>query len=171
MNQKDILPSNEHREFLRAEELYLSDYIKFADQKAAFLFAFTLATLGFLFSHEQYSDLFRLGLKVWGLDHPFCLLSSFLLLLALVASMLVFTPRLTSSPKSLIYWEGVAQFKDEVEYKRAIEALSSDGISQQVARHCWELATIATAKYRFLKIAFWTAPFGGVLGVFLSVIR
>jgi hypothetical protein len=68
--EKLLLPP-EHASFLRSEESYLSEFIRFADQKAGALFAFSLAILGSLFSRDEYSDVIRAAALVRSYKVPY----------------------------------------------------------------------------------------------------
>jgi len=163
--------SDSHVAFLRSEQGYLSEHIRMADQKATAMLAISLGALGYLFSKGRYADIFRLHPAQWALTHPLELVSVLLLLIGLGTALLVLLPRFRKSPNGLIFWEAVARHGSGQNYLTAVSALSSSQLAEHICDHCMAAANVASHKYRLLRVCFWTAPFGALLGVMTTLFR
>lgn len=158
-----------HWNFLANEQRYLSEYIRFADQKAAFIFAFSLASMGFLHKMGAYKELFSDPIT-WAKTSLLCAGSSSLLLIAATLSFSVLLPRLRSSKKmGLVFWENVAMHKTPDTYSGALFAASSQTLLSEMAEHCFYLCLICLRKYNVIRVAVWVAPAGALLGL-LSIL-
>jgi hypothetical protein len=166
----DILSVEGEWDFLQSEQKYLSDYIRFADQKAGFTLTFSLATLGFLFSHQQYAELFG-GLGSWSGRNPHSALATLLLLAACALSLLALVPRLWShETKGLVFWQEVAAYNSPSEYLTALRECSRLDLNAALGQQCYSLSKICTRKYNLIKFALLTAPLGAAIGI-LTVAR
>ncbi|MHB8217805.1 MAG: Pycsar system effector family protein [Candidatus Sulfotelmatobacter sp.] len=152
-------------DFLQNEAKYLSDYIRFADQKAGFTLTFSLATLGFLFNHQQYSDLFQ-GAALWTRSNPHSALATGLLVVACTLSLLALVPRLWShETKGLIFWQEIVTYNTAAEYQSALRQCSRVDLNNALGQQCYSLAKVCTRKYNLIKFALVAAPIGAAIGI------
>ena len=142
-------------------------FVRFADQKAAFAFAFSLGTLAFLFSQQIYSDLF-IDPVAWLRGHRLAGLGSTLLVLSCGLLMAAVLPRLWWSSQqklSLTFWEDVVQIGSAAKYLEAVRKASAATLHKEIADHCFTLSGICTRKYTLVKYGMWAGVTGAVLGV------
>jgi len=151
--------------FLLNEQRYISEYIRFADQKSAFVFAFALGTLGLLFGQHAF-DGFASDPLLWIRNEMVYGMAAGLLILSSALSIAAILPRLwASEPKGLVYWDGVAKFQSPTQYFEALRAVRRDALHRELADHCFNLARICSRKYALVRYAIWAAPIGAVLGI------
>jgi hypothetical protein len=136
---------------------YLRDQIKFADQKAAFLFTASSAMLAVLYGkafHEHW------------LAEPSdpSSISSFVAMISLLAASgfaaSVVVPRRKGSPRGFIFWGAVASYKSSAEYVAAVSSLTEVDLVTEKLHHCHELARIAQRKYGVLDRGLWLGSIG-----------
>jgi hypothetical protein len=155
-----------HGQFAYFLHLYIRDFIKFADQKAAFTLAVTSGILAFLVRQgAQKSLLAPLGNRSFSDWSAFfaCLLVS----LGAFMALLVVLPRLRGKPHGIIYWGAFLRLGDASAYKAALRPLDDNQLVSAVLEHCHELAEIADRKYEFLKWATWLGALGAVAAAFV----
>ncbi len=149
------------REFANFVHLYIRDFIKFADQKAAFVFAAASAIIAFLVKREAHKALL-VPISTRGMSDWFASLSFLFVALSGVLSLYVVLPRLRNKGKGLIYWKGITSLGGSAKYIADVEELSDEGLTRSVFEHCYELAEIADHKYEVLKWAMWLGAMGGI---------
>lgn len=158
--------SGAHSQFAYFVHLYIRDFIKFADQKAAFILAVASAILAFLVKQgAQKSLLAPLGNRSFSDWSAFfaCLLVSLAALLAL----LVVLPRLNGKGSGIVYWGAFLQLGDASAYKAALQPLDENRLVSAILEHCYELAEIADRKYELLKWATWLGALGAIAAAFV----
>jgi hypothetical protein len=140
--------------FLQAELNRVSEWIKFADKKSAFLTAYYSVILGFLISqkeqiveelvnYQKYATFFFVVMLI-------CAAISFLVgLFFLLKSVL---PRLKNSltNKSLFYFGSIANMKF-VDYSKEIENLTEDEMKKQIVEQIYTNSKIADQKMKNVK--------------------
>lgn len=144
---------------------YISDYIKFADQKAAFVFTATTALLAFLYQ----AGASRRWLRppwAWTFGDGLAFLAMLGLGMAALVSVVVIVPRLSGARRGFVFWESVAEFPSGADYTDAVLTLTAGELSRAKLEHCWELAGVCRRKYRVLGIAIWI----GAFAVYTSVV-
>jgi hypothetical protein len=154
-------------QFLLNEQRYLLESAKFADQKAAFAFAFSLGSLAFLFQQKVFVGVFgndtaANGINAVGLLAGVALLASCGLLLFAVL------PRLWWSSKhrlNLVFWEDVAALGSADKYFEAVRMAGPDTLHREISDHCFTLAAICERKFTAVKWGMWIGVVGSVLGV------
>ena len=139
---------------------YISDYIKFADTKAATLLTFLGLTLGGLFSLINYTlskaaechlaNFKILIFFILGLPLAVALIFSLLTILSIFKTLQPNTNRRTDSLNSFPY---ISQFSSSSEYLDALANLAEADISVEYSKHNWELSHICMDKYSTLKMA------------------
>lgn len=158
--------------FLLNEQRYLLESAKFADQKAAFAFAFSLGSLAFLFQQKAFvgvvgKDVATNGIHVVGVLAGVCLLASCGLLLFAVL------PRLWWSSEhrlNLVFWEDVVALGSPDKYFEAVRTAGSDTLHREISDHCFTLAEICERKFTAVKWGMWIGVVGAVLGMFAILV-
>jgi Family of unknown function (DUF5706) len=153
--------SAEQKEFASLVHQYLRDFIKFADQKAAFIFAVASATFAFLVKQGAYKSLL-IPIAGRGFPEWAAFLSCLLVGFAGLFSLLVVLPRLRGQGDGLIYWKGIVKSGDVSNYLSRIQQFRDGQLTNVVLKHCYELAQIADRKYELLKWAMWFGAFGAI---------
>jgi hypothetical protein len=152
--------------FLLNEQRYLIEFVRFADQKAAFANALPIGVLAFLYNAEIYVE-FTNDVVLWIQSHPSAAVASLMMVASFGCLLGVVLPRLwMSSDHTLtrIFWEDVAAMGSAEKYSEQIMAAGSDKLHQELAVHCFTLARICTRKYELLKFGMWSAAAGAVAG-------
>ena len=149
---------------------YTNEYIRFADQKAAFLFAIPSALLAAMYSFGYNKNLGFDRLTLLNATFydtalgTLTLLSIAPLALCAVFSLCVIAPRLgrlprtflsvfskpTSSTKHIghIYWGDIIAHGTSTNYAAGMENRIADDLSRDVATHVYTLAQVAASKYK-----------------------
>ena len=151
-------------EFLWKVHSYTNDYIKFADTKAAFIITAVGGLIAALVSSRVLDDLHRLRIGNWSAICWVALVSLALLVASFVSSLAVITPRLASSTTlGLIFWNHIKKHEDSNKFTKSINSQSTEQIESEVSRHVYDLAGVCGTKYRWIKMAIYTAIPGGIL--------
>jgi hypothetical protein len=136
---------------------YLGEFIRAADQKAAFLLVASAALLGWLTTQTvgDWKYFVRIGAMV---------------LVGFSAALAVFSvkPRQHRLNIGRIAWDGILKSGGSDEYHTAISKLDDCGL-QEITGHSFQLAGILRKKYRLLWLAIWFFICGGGLTVILLV--
>jgi hypothetical protein len=146
------------------------EYIRLADQKAAFLFTAATALLAFLYRAGVSARWLRPIMQWNVLDLAACVAMIGLAAGALLA-LLVVLPRTPGSRRGVLFWEAIAEYQNGREYSDELRLLSAGTLSQITSEHCFDLARVCRAKYKVLQAAIWTGALGlaASLVVFLFV--
>jgi hypothetical protein len=115
--------------------------IQFADTKAGFIIGLAVLGVALLGDLPPSPPSWKSALAA---------MAGFLLLGAIVASILSVRPRATRYAQGTIFWGHVAAHGDFTTYKQALE--QSD-LLEEVARQVYEMARIARRKYTFIAYA------------------
>lgn len=153
--------SGEQKEFASLVHQYTRDFIKFADQKAAFIFAVASATLAYLVKQGAHKSL-MIRIADRGFSEWAAFFSCLLVGLAGLLSLLVVLPRLRGKADGLIYWKGIAKLGGASSYVSRVRQLRDGELTDAVLEHCYEMAEIADRKYDLLKWAMWFGAFGAI---------
>jgi hypothetical protein len=131
---------------------YISECIRVADQKVAFLFAVTTTLLTFLLSQAK-------G-KEWPKTIPYLLSPDTLLGAAIVLLMVstlyaayVVFPRLWKSSRCYIFWESISSYPSEKEYTSEAMRISPSEFIRDKFDNCYQLSRLCQEKYRYLNRA------------------
>lgn len=153
--------------FLLNQQRYLLESTRFADQKAAFAFAFSLGSLAFLYQQRLFDGLSSSPLE-WMRLHPFPALAGIGLLASCALLMAAVLPRLwwTSDHElSLVFWDDVIQLQTPDRYLESIRRAGVDALHKELADHCFTLAKICSRKFTFVKGGMWAGAVGALLGL------
>jgi len=143
---------------------YIRDYIRLADEKAAFVFGAAVAAGAVVY---------RLGpslnwvgdLSSWTGSGLGEVLGLVFLALAAGSAIVVVIPRLRGSRAGLIFWQAIAERENASEYAAEVKLRSAEELEEELIRHCYDLAVICKRKYRWLSVSFWSA----IVGLLISI--
>jgi len=142
---------------------YICDFIKFADQKAAFIFAGASALLTLVYNQGG-RTIWHVSVGSWRTHEWLAGVTTVLTVASAVLAILAVAPRLKGARRGLIYWGSISGFSDPQEYRAALARLDSRGATDEISRHCYELSRIAKHKYELIKWAMWLGIAGLVVG-------
>jgi Pycsar effector protein len=147
---------------------YVREYIKFADQKATFVFTGATALLAFLYKNDISARWLKPVME-WNILDALAFISMSALALGAVLAILVVVPRTSGSRRGFLFWEAIAEYETGRQYSDELRSLSPATLFQVTAEHCFDLARVCRAKHSMLRAAIWTAAVGLVasLSVFL----
>jgi hypothetical protein len=158
--------SDAHGQFAYFLHLYIRDFIKFADQKAAFILALASAILAFLVRQGAHKSLLapigNRNFSDWSAFFACFLISSTSLL-----ALLVVLPRLSGKRTGVVYWGAFLQSGGASAYKATLQPLDGNRLVSEILEHCYELAEIADRKYELLKWATWLGALGAIAAAFV----
>ncbi len=152
--------------YVQGVHQYVNEYIRFADAKAGFLFAFTSGATGFLYSKSILHPLMQASICSWTTLGWLSFLGFAALTVAGVAAFWVVKPRL--QPKNddgLIFWETVAAKLDANAYVGEVTGLTGSGMVSEVVDHTYQLSRVARYKYRWLNVSIWASGVAVVIWI------
>jgi hypothetical protein len=147
---------------------YISDYVKFADQKAAFIFAINAALLGYQFKSKAYLMWLKRP-SSWAPLDIICLLGMVLLSVGLVFSSTVVVPSLRKTHKGIVFFRSVSEYANAFGYASDVINSTPSRLTREVLEHAYDLSRICSSKYRRLVVATWSTSIGVVLTVLTLV--
>lgn len=148
-------------DFASGVHSYINDYIRLADQNAAFLFAAVGATLTFLNSR----GVTKLWIKdpvAWSLSEGVAFFAVMGLLASATASAIVLLPRKKGSRTGLVSWGAISKCRSADEYARLVRATEPAQLAEAKLEHCFEPSRVCTSKYGALGWALWSGGVGFV---------
>jgi hypothetical protein len=143
----------ERSSFANHVHAYLQGSIRFADQKAGFLFAAATAVIAVLFKQDLLEH-WRTPVGEWSLGVWAAAIASILVGVSGLISIGVVTPRL-GGRSGLVYWGTKEVFVDVAAWRTAVFSLDANGLAGHVVDHCFELRAIARRKHGLLRWASW----------------
>jgi hypothetical protein len=161
--------TDKQTEFAYFLHQYLRDFIKFADQKAAFIFALSSGIAAFLVRSGAHK-IFLTPLSSRSFSDWAAFLACISAAVAGLLSLAVVLPRLRGRSTGVIYWKGIVGTGSALAYQGLLRAADNHRITGALLEHCYELAQIADRKYEILKWALWVGAVGVVAsGVLLGL--
>lgn len=131
---------------------YLREYIKNADQKAIFFFSICSALIAFQYT-QGWPTRWTKSVLLWGMSDGLSFIATLGLTISAILFLNVVVPRLGGSSRGYIYFKSVSNFKSGSDYSQEINQLSEEKLIDEWLDHCFELATITSAKYSTLSLA------------------
>ncbi len=148
-------------EFASGVHSYINDYIRLADQNAAFLFAAVGATLAFL-NARGVTKLWIKDPITWSLSEGLAFFAVVGLLASATASAIVLLPRKKGSRTGLVSWGAISKCRSADEYARLVWATEAPKLTEAKLEHCFELSRVCRHKYNALAWGLWSGGIGFV---------
>lgn len=137
--------------FAHESHEYMREYIRNADQKAIFYFSICSALLAF--EHIQsWVTRWTKSPLTWSIMDFASFVSMVGLAIAAALFLFAVVPRLGGSPRGLIFFKSVANYSSADQYIADITRQKEADLTAEKLRHSYELAKIATSKYRVIGI-------------------
>lgn len=156
-------------QFALRNHQYVNDFIKLADQKAAFVFTLSSGLL-VLFYQISVFQRFTKSLAQWSLLDGLYFIAVALLVGSSFCAFWAVKPRLKpAKPSGLVFWESVASFADANEYLKRVLDLSISGVVQELLDHHYRLSHVCKRKYTFLNISILCGGVGVILSMVLMI--
>src|SRR5215813_12745850 len=147
----------------RFEMTYLTDNIKFADQKAGLLIGLDglllRAAVEFFYSAGvEIASLFESSRSI---GHLAVILGSIFLIVGIISALTVVFPRRSSlACKGLVFWESIVQYPSAGAYVQDVMNAADDELDKRMAEQQYFVSITATKKYHMLRRAFWASCIG-----------
>ena len=137
---------------------YIREYIRLADQKAAFFFAVSAGVIAYLNS-KGFMVAWLVPLCDWSGVEFLSFASVVLFCASAVSSFLTVKPRLAGSAKGVVFFNAVSSYETQQEYAKVVALLSPASLCEEKLKHVYEIAKVCRRKYQSLFYAIW---FGGI---------
>lgn len=165
-----VVPADldERLAFAEQTHQYIREYIRLADQKAAFFFTACTALLAFLYRVNASARWLRPVLE-WSVIDAAAFVAMFALGVSAVTSLIVVIPRTPGSRRGYLFWEAIAEYETSRKYADDLASVPLPDLLQIKAEHSHDLAKVCRAKYRALRAALriGTVGLGAAVVVFL----
>lgn len=156
----------ERIQYAQGVHQYVNEYIRFADGKAGFLFAFVTAAISFLYSKSLFQSWSHVSVCSWKLLDFTAFIGSSALVISGFAAFWVVKPRLRpQKDDGLIFWETVASRRDANSYVGEVASLTGSGMVSEIIDHTYHLSRVARFKYHWLKISILASGFSVVVWI------
>jgi hypothetical protein len=142
---------------------YICDFIKFADQKAAFIFAGASAFLALVYNQGG-RTIWHMPVSSWRAHEWLAGATIVLTVSSALLAVLAVAPKLTGARRGLIYWGSISAFSNPQDYSLALTKLDSRRAVDEMSRHCYELSRITKKKYQLINWSIWIGIAGLTLG-------
>jgi hypothetical protein len=166
--------SDPTEEFLWKVHGYTSEFIRFADTKAALVVAWSSTLISGLFGlkahrllspHRFTTDAIDVCTTVGGVAAAVAFSS---LVVAFLIAMTIIMPRLWTKRKiGLIFWENIQGYKSAEQFLAALA--QEQGFVNAIADHVFMVSAVCQRKYRRLKLAIGLSLVGGLAGVVVAL--
>ena len=143
---------------------YVNAYIRFADTKAGVVIVFCSGLMAALYAAKVHIAILNTAPGVWGSIQVIGCFAWVVLVFAAVCAALVVLPRLTSQqPQGFIFWQSILAFKSADGFCQAYGARREAQLAEHLARHLYDLASVADRKYFWVGLSVWSALGGSIL--------
>lgn len=156
-------------EFGEQTHSYVSDFIKQADQKAAFFFAGWVAMLAYLNSNGL-STIWATWPCEWSFIE-FWLRSVISLIVGCWFCLHAIMPRLKGNAKGHVFFNGIASHANATKYAEEIYEMTPSDICKEKFKHTFEISKICKTKFERVVIGFWFGFVGLVLALLLVAFK
>jgi hypothetical protein len=155
-------------DFLWKQHGYISDFVKFADTKAAFTSVAATALLGALFSFFLTRPSSLVTVLKGYFDLMFVIWSSVSLLMAVLLTVWAIIPRLNREAKpGPLSWIEVAHFESATAFTAASIAVTAPQAVELLSKQIWHMARICERKHLLVRWSIFFGLSGGVTFAFL----
>jgi hypothetical protein len=162
------MSEGERLSFLWSQHSYVTDYIKFADAKAALIASGTTAIIGAAYGGKLRSSTLSVR-SLQGL-HAYLTVIAFVLLAAsVVFAAWSIKPRLlTGSRLRPMSWVDIANYRDAESFERAHSNTNAEEFSTMLAHQVYYMSRICKRKHLFVAISLLFCIAGAGLTVLLG---
>ena len=137
--------------FTEEAHQYIRDFIRQADQKAAFFFAGSTALFAYLVNgHFIEFSRWQRPCVDWSFVDVLSLLTTLALVIAAAFCLITVAPRLKGSKRGLIYFGAIAEFDSGLEYANDIRNRPLDELIEAKLIHVHAIAGICAKKFKML---------------------
>ncbi len=143
---------------------YIRQYIQFADQKAAFLFA-GVATMTAFLHGRGITKLWFKDPRQWAIPDAIAFIAVAGLLVGAALAVFVILPRLGGAARGIVFWNAITLFENGKEYAAHVQKCDPAELAAAKLEHCHELARVCRRKYRIVAWALWCGSIGLVASV------
>lgn len=150
------MSNSEKYGFNKHIHIYLTDQIRFSDDKAKSVFTISAGILIYLFNKESpdFQSLLLHGyIGEWGI-RVLLYLSIFFLFLSTILSLKVIYPNLAGSSRGFVFFQSISMFNSSNEYFSEINNMPIEEVNEGLVKHNYELASVLTKKYKNLNKSF-----------------
>lgn len=152
---------------------YVNEYIRFGDAKALVVIAWCSSLIAGLYSLNAH----RLIVDLWeqfswpAVLHALGAVLAFGLLVAgFTFSVLAIRPNLTTSrERGVIFWQTVRNFDTGTDYAQHLRGMGVIEFHEEVGRHIFDIAGIATRKYWWVNRSIWLAAAGSIVALCVAM--
>ncbi|WP_339196682.1 Pycsar system effector family protein [Solibacillus sp. FSL R5-0449] len=131
--------------------VYISEYIKLADQKANILLTINIALIGFFANYLKNANLDENVItKVFLIIGVVILIIS-----ASIILIKILWPRYNLNVNEYMSWGGIAAHLDKDSYTAKIKDKEFDTFLKDMAEQNYALANVCKAKFKYLKMSTW----------------
>lgn len=144
---------------------YVREYIRQADQKAAFFFAGSTALIAFLYKTNLLQKWVMVPTQ-WNFLDVLAFIATIGLVVSAVACASTVFPRLKGSKRGHVFFNAIAEFETRKDYASDVRQRDVGELIEAKLCHVYDLAMICRTKFSFLRIGQWA----GVMGVVAMVL-
>lgn len=135
----------DHAQLVENVNEHQNRYIELADNKASILLTAQLAFLG-LFANALLNLPIESQVVFWS-----SVVSAGLNVVAIFLSVWVVYPRTPRPETGVIFWENITEFGSVDAYRNEVEGLDDEDARRLLIEENYNLASVASSKYRFLR--------------------
>jgi len=144
---------------------YVRDYIRQADQKAAFFFTIAAAVLAYI-NTQGYTSKWLVNPTTWNLTQALSFLSAVCLAISSMFCITTVMPRLGGTKRGLIFFHAIREFDAQSDYSSELFRRSITQLCDEKYKHIYELSGVCRDKYKSLVFGFRF----GILGLALALL-
>lgn len=145
--------------FAEETHLYVREYIRQADQKAAFFFAGSTALIAFLYKVELIHSWVKLPTQ-WVFTDMLSFAATIGLAISAFTCLSTVFPRLKGSKRGIVFFGAVAKFESNKDYANEVLQKDLGELIEAKLCHVHDIANVCGRKYRILKIGQWFGAVG-----------
>ncbi len=149
---------------------YVSEHIRFADQKAGLVFAVTAGLLCYVFKNDVHKMWLK-ALSTWTAIDFLCFMAVGSLACGLAFSCWVIIPMLRRTHRGFVFFNSIAEFDSSGTFASEILSNPSTNLTRAILQHTYDLARVCRMKYRKLTVAVWLASVGVLLSVLVLLLK
>lgn len=155
--------------FAEETHQYVREYIRQADQKAAFFFAGATALIAFLYKANLVQTWVKLPTQ-WVFVNMLSFIATVGLSVSALACLATVFPRLKGSKRGHVFFGAVAEFESRKDYATDVLQRDIGELIEAKLCHVHDLSIVCGRKYSILKIGQWSGAIGVAAVVILLLL-